>query len=403
MAAHGHGHDDGAVDAQTLPEERGKHLLTIGGALAAVGILLAIAGMVTDRNRFAPAYLVGFAFTYTIGLGGLFWVILHHLTKAQWSVAARRQLEWISTVLPVCLVLFVPILLMGHTLYHHWMEPAPEHAAVIAKKKGWLNPTFFWVRAGVYLVIWSALAWFFFSHSRKQDASGDKRLTLRMQTVSAPAILLFALSLTFAAFDWLMSLAPTWYSTIFGVYIFAGSVTSGLSVLALLTIALQKWGYFKKVSTIEHRHDIGKLLFAFIVFYAYITYSQFMLIWYANLPEETFFFAMRWVGGWKALSVLLILGHFVFPFLLLLSRNAKRNMKLLAFAAVWMLFMHWVDMYWLVMPNFHADVSFSWLDLAGFLGPVGVLALVLAWQASRSPLYPLKDPRLAETMRNVNL
>jgi hypothetical protein len=211
------------------------------------------------------------------------------------------------------------------------------------------------------------------------------------------------LTLTFAGFDWLMSLQPHWYSTIFGIYVFAGGFASALAALALLTLALQKAGVVKSVSTVEHRHDIGKLLFAFTVFYAYISFSQYFLIWYANIPEETIFYAQRWVGGWKAASLVLVFGHFVIPFALLLSRAGKRSPLVLGLAAGVILFSHWADMYWLVMPVLDAATPrLSWVDLAGLLGPVSALLLWVAERAAREPLYPVGDPRLREAVRLEN-
>src|SRR5262249_17551674 len=166
-------------------------------------------------------------------------------------------------------------------------------------------------------------------------------------------MLIFALTISFAGFDWLMSLQPHWYSTIFGVYTFAGAFVSSLAVLGLMTIALQRSGLYKRVSTVEHRHDIGKLEFAFIVFWSYIAFSQFMLIFYANLPEETIFFRSRWVGSWVSLSWLLVVGHFVFPFSFLLSRHVKRHPLGFTVASAWIVFIHYIDMYWLVLPVYH--------------------------------------------------
>jgi hypothetical protein len=219
-------------------------------------------------------------------------------------------------------------------------------------------------------------------------------------------VLGFGLSTTFAAFDWVMSLDPHWYSTIFGVYFFAGCALSSLATLSLITIQLQSRGLLSRVSTVEHQHDIGKLLFGFVVFWAYIAFSQFLLIWYANIPEETVWYKHRFEGSWGSVSWLLLFGHFVIPFLWLLSRTAKRIRVVLGAGAAWLLFMHYVDLYWLVMPTMeelHHGAHPSWIDLAGLLGPVGVGLAVVAARASGSTLYPVKDPRLAEALRVENL
>ncbi|AKT43933.1 hypothetical protein [Chondromyces crocatus] len=392
------------VDAIKLSEEGAKKVMNAAIGLAVVGVVLGAAGYFTDAHRFAFSYLTGFLWLTTIALGGLFFVIIQHLTKAGWSVAPRRHMEWISGALPACAALFLPIVLFAHDIWHHWMGPEAAHDEILQKKAGYLNPSFFYIRAAIYFAIWIGLALWFAARSAEQDETGNQKLTVKMQNMAPPAVLLFGLSITFAGFDWLMSLDPHWYSTIFGVYVFAGAAVSSLSVLALVNIKLQQEGLLQKVSNVEHRHDIGKLLFGFIVFWAYIGFSQFILIWYANIPEETLFYKHRWEGSWKVVSMTLLIGHFVLPFLVLLSRHAKRHFTVLAGASVWMLVMHYVDLYWLVMPTLdHHGAHFSWIDLAGLLAPVGVGALLIALRATRGHLYPLKDPRLAEAAAVENL
>jgi hypothetical protein len=368
-----------------------------------VGVGAAAAGYAMDAKRFAFSYLVGFLFVATIALGGLFFVQLQHLTAAGWSVAARRQMEWLAGLMPVVAGLFVPVLVFAHTLYHHWMGPEAAKDEILQKKAGYLNEPFFYGRAVFYIAVWVAFALYFTRTSKKQDETGDVTLSKKMQAVSAPATILFALTVTFAAFDWVMSLDPHWYSTIYGVYVFAGCATSSLSVLALMTIQLQGKGYFVKISTVEHRHDIGKLLFGFIVFFAYIGFSQFLLIWYADLPEETTFYHARWDdNGWAAVSLSIFIGHFVIPFLLLLSRHVKRSAVGLMLGAVIMIVMHYIDLYWLVMPTLDHHLHFSVVDVCGLLGPLGICAYFVARQAAQGPLYPIRDPRLSETVKVDN-
>lgn len=395
---------EAAGDAKQLPKGVGDSLTKMGMGLAVVGVAAAAAGYAMDAKRFAFSYLVGFLFVATIALGGLCFVQIQHLTRAGWSVVARRQAEWLAGLLPAVAVMFIPVLVFSHTLYHHWMGPEAAHDPILQKKAAYLNPNFFYARAALYLVIWVALALFFTRTSRAQDQSGDKKLSDKMQAISAPATILFALSVTFAGFDWVMSLNPHWYSTIFGVYIFAGCMTSSLAALALMTVRLQEGGYFVKLSTIEHRHDIGKLLFGFIVFFAYIGFSQYLLIWYADLPEETVFYHERWdADSWKPVSLSILFGHFIIPFVLLLSRHVKRHPVGLSVGAVIMLVMHYVDLYWLVMPTYdHHHATFGVVDICGLLGPLGIAAFLLARQAAAGPLYPLRDPWLAETVKVDN-
>ncbi len=401
--ASGHGPAAG-VDTPRLAPATGKKWLGIAAAVAGVGLALSAAGFAADRPRFAHAWLVGFVFTVTVGIGALFFVLIQHLTRAAWSVAVRRQAEWVAFSLLAAAPLFAPLYALAPQIWTGWLGPEAAHDELVHKKAAYLNLHAFTIRAVVYFAIWGVLAYWFSKRSTAQDADGKREHTLAMQARSAPAIPFVALSMTFASFDWLMSLDPHWYSTIFGVYIFSGATTSSFAVLALFTVGLQTSGYFRKVSTVEHRHDVGKLLFGFTVFWAYIAFSQFFLIWYANIPEETVFFRERMGEGWMPVSAALLFGHFIIPFTLLLSRHVKRNAVGLSVGAVLMLVMHWVDVYWLVMPNLdrHAP-HFSWIDLGGLLGPLGVAAVVVAWKASRENLFPVRDPRLPETYKVENL
>ncbi len=392
-----------AEDTKVLDRAVAKRLVSRSMVLAIAGVALSALAAVVDTKRFAFSYLTGFTWVVTIGLGALFFVIIQHLTRARWSAAARRHMEWMSGVLPACAVLFLPVAVLAHDIYHHWMGPQAANDHLLQQKAPYLNPTFFYIRAGVFLAAWAALSLWFIKTSRAQDESADFRPTAKMRAGSAPAVIVFALTISFASFDWLMSIDPHWYSTIFGVYVFAGAATSSLSALALITIALHKAGLLRKVSNVERQHDIGKLLFGFTIFWAYIAFSQFLLIWYANIPEETIFYRHRWEGSWKVVSLALLFGHFVVPFLVLLSRHAKRSPLVLGAASVLLLVMHYVDLYWLVMPNVdHHGAHLSWIDLAGLLGPLGVGAWVLSLQAAKSPLYPLNDPHLAEAARIDN-
>lgn len=392
----------GLDDATKLSPESAQKLVRNGTIAAGLGIAATAAAYAMDHERFGFSYLTAFAFVTTIGLGGMFFVLIHHLTRAGWSVAARRHMEWVASILPWCALLFIPVAALSGHIYHHWM--AEDADPLVLAKRGYLNTTFFFVRAAIFFGVWTLLSLWFGARSRELDAKPkDARLVGKMQALSAPSMFAFAFSLTFAAFDWLMSLDPHWYSTIFGVYVFAGSVTSSLSLLALITMALQKKGLLKKVSTVEHRHDIGKLMFAFVVFWAYIAFSQYFLIWYANIPEETVFFKHRWEDGWKGISLLLLFAHFVVPFILLLSRHTKRSFAGLTVAAVLLLVAHYVDMYWLVMPSLgEHGATPNLVDILALLGPVGIAAMVIARAAAKGVLFPTGDPRLGETLKLEN-
>ena len=372
-------------------------------AIAALGALAAAAAYAVDARRFAFAYLVGFSFVATLGVGGLIFILIQHLTRAGWSSAARRQMEWLASALPIGALLFVPLALLSARIYE-WMSPAALADPLLAKKHAYLNAPAFFGRAAFFFLVWSLLALLFWRTSRRQDSSDEPEIaTVKMQRWSAPAVLVTGITLTFAGFDWLMSLDPRWYSTIFGVYVIAGSIVGSLALLALGTLTLERRGLYGAVSTVEHRHDIGKLLFGFTVFWAYIAFCQYFLIWYANIPEETIFFRRRWIGSWKTVSATLALGHFALPFLLLLSRAGKRSPTVLGATATLLLFMHYVDLYWLVMPTLDRGAAHpSWIDAAGLLLPVGVLLGWLSRRAARDPIYPLRDPRLPEAIRLEN-
>ena len=315
-------------------------------------------------------------------------------------------MEWLGAFLPIGAILFLPVALSAPTLYHEWW-PSHEagHAveAAVEAKRAFLNPGTFYGLSALFFAIWSGAGWFYYSTSRKLDESGDPALTSTMQKFSPPLIFLIGYSLAFSGILWVMSMTPAWFSTMWGVYIFAGSMTSSLAVLSLMMVIFRAKGLFKRVCTVEHQHDIGKLLFAFTMFFAYIGFCQFFLIWYANIPEETTFYHHRFIEGWKGMSWMLPLCHFALPFSWLMPRTIKRSMLGLGIGAVILLIMHWLDMYWMVMPNLDEEAPhFSWIDLGGLLAPAGLLATWLAFRASKDPIYPIKDPRVPEAMRVDN-
>lgn len=355
-------------------------------------LLSSLAWFAAADSRLMASYLVGFLFFVTVGLGALFFVLVQHLTRAGWSVTIRRRAEHLSAVLVAAPVLFVPIACRLELLYP-WIDPAVAgHRAVV------LNPAAFQLRAAIYLLLWAVIAWRFRRGSLTQDTNGDPAETRRLQSLSAPALLLFALSLTLAAFDWIMSLSPHWYSTMFGVYFFSGAVVGGFAAIALQATRLRSAEASKKWLTEHHLHQHGKLLFAFVTFWAYVGFSQFLLIWYANLPEETVWFAERLAGPWCGLTVALVLGHFIVPFALLLSQRGKRHDRRLAAVACWLLAVHYFDLFWLVVPAVAPRELFAWGDLAAAVGFSALLVGVLRLAARGGAVIPERDPRLAECL-----
>lgn len=391
----------------------GPWLLKSAIAVGALGLVLSalMAFMVEEGIRRAyHAYLVNYCYFLTLSLGGLFFVMIQHLSRAGWSVVVRRVSEAVATNVVFLLILFVPILLGAKHLFP-WLQPdLVAHDHLIQLKQAYLNLPFFLARCALYFAIWGGLAYTLFKKSLDQDQSGDPKISLSMEKISAPGVILFALTVTFAAFDLLMSRDPHWFSTIYGVYFFGGSYLGFVSFLALTLIVLRATGRLRSSVTIEHFHDLGKLMLGFTVFWAYIGFSQFMLIWYANLPEETMWYQRRMTGQWGTFSLVLLFGHFIIPFLLLLSRVPKRNPKVLWVYAVWILFFHWLDLYWLAMPEYGWKpemeptglVPFSLLDLTTFIGLGGIYVGGLAFWLRDHSLVPEKDPRLAESVSFEN-
>jgi hypothetical protein len=408
--AMGAGENAGFSDNIRLTGE-GENLFVRAGV---VGLLALVVSLLLGLTRgdgarqFLHSYLVAFMWMLSIGLGALWWVTLQHLVNAKWSIAVRRVGELLAGNMALLAVLSLPIvvpMLLGNSNLYLWVDQQRMHADhLLHHKASYLNLGFFTVRWLGYFIFWTLLARHFIARSVPQDQTGGTEQVAHLRKVSGPAMIALAATLTFAAIDFLMTLDPTWFSTIFGVYFFAGCVVSAHSFFALTLMWLQSKGRLVKSVTVEHYHDIGKMMFAFIVFWSYIGFSQFMLIWYANIPEETHWYKMRFAGDWSLVSWALVFGHFLIPFFGLLSRQIKRNKKTLAFWAVWILMIHWVDMYWLVMPNLSAGaLPLDLLDLTCLVGVAGVFIAGIAFQARRVNLLPIKDPRLEKSLAFENI
>jgi hypothetical protein len=390
------------LDRQTIPPGSGwSRLPVIGGVIGAVGLVASLVMMQSDPAQFYWSWLVGFMYFLSISLGGLFFVLINYATKAGWGIVVRRLAENVMSVLPLFAILAIPVILGIEHLFH-WSDPeVVAHDHLLQGKAAFLNTGFFTARAIFYLACWTGLSWFFGSRSRRQDKTGDPKLTHGMIFFAGPSIAIFALTLTFASFDWIMSLDAHWYSTIFGVYYFSGALVGIFALTILLATGLNRAGHLSGVVNQEHLHDLGKLLFAFTVFWAYIGFSQFFLIWYGNIPEETVWYMHRAHHGWDKITLFLALGHFAAPFLFLMPRTIKRS-GLLAVGCVWMLIMHWVDMYWLIMPNHHPHLHFSPLDFTTSLAIGGFFMAAIGWFMNRHALVPINDPRLVESLTFEN-
>jgi hypothetical protein len=359
-------------------------------------------------KQFAYSWLFGFLFFFTIVAGSLFWIIIHHATDAAWSVVVRRQMENVASLMPYLALFFIPIVLFRTTIWE-WLSVDPAHDPVFASKTWYFYPVIlgvkiplFWIRTVFYFAFFTFFARTFRGLSAAQDATGDIQHSLKMRTKSYRALPFFALSITFAGIDWIMALNYKWYSTMWGVYIFAGSALSSMAVLILLVTALRKMGYLKVV-TLEHYHIMGKFLLVFSIFWAYIGFSQYMLIWYANIPEETEYFLLRNTESWNTLNIFLVVGHFFIPFLMLLFRFVKKIPNVLSFIAIWVLCMHFLDLYIIVLPNIHhTGFAPHILDLICPITIGSFLVVAFLFEIGKRGLFPARDPRLVESLKLTN-
>ncbi|MFZ1279842.1 MAG: quinol:cytochrome C oxidoreductase [Ignavibacteriaceae bacterium] len=385
------------TDFHYQKKELPASLSRLGIIIFVVGTILSLLAFFVDQERAIFNYLVTYMMIVSIGLGSLFLIGLEYIAGADWSTPIRRIPEFFAMLLPVLFVLVIPILVFNHDLFHWAHKEAVADDKILQGKAPYLNVTFFIVRTFVFIGLWSLFYFVMTRNSRKQDGTKDQTLTKKNIRLGAIFIPVFALSITFTAVDLMMSLEPHWFSTIYGVYYFAGTVVASLAAITIAVILLKEKGYFGSWMTNDHLFSLGALLFAFINFWAYIAFSQFMLIWYADLPEETFWYLTRWNGGWVFISLLLIVTHFLVPYFALLTQPSKMNPKVLKFIAVWLLFAHLLDMFWLIMPNMGSMKNgyvFSWIDLVFPIAGTGLVILVFAFAAKKANLIPIDDPKL---------
>jgi hypothetical protein len=469
----------------------GKSAMILFAGLGVTGLAAAVfLGMSVgdDMRRFYFSYLVAFAFFLALSLGGLFFVLIQHLTKSGWSVTVRRVAESFASAMPIMLLLSIPILvsvlLGGGKLYRWaWWEHADHgHAAhttasvdahagkgveatrvdpatgvrgivtdaVLSRpgnvlrqsmlyppppnihpsangppkpdymaeaKRPMLNPLWFSIRIALFIVIWSAIALRFHAVSRRQDSTGDGSLSDMMQKHSALCMIVFALTVTLAVFDLIMSLDHHWYSTIFGVYFFSGAMLTFFSMMVLTLVQLQSRGYLTESVTKEHYHDLGKFMFGFTFFFGYIAFSQFMLLWYASIPEIMGWLARRGATTavadqalywhWSIVAMMVLFGKILIPFAGLMSRHVKRNKYTLAFWAVWVLAFQYVDLFWLVMPEYNGTLPLGVADIglyvATFVGVGGIFMAMFVWRLGSASLRPTRDPLLHESLAFTNI
>jgi hypothetical protein len=378
-------------------------LKTIYAVFMLIGALTIAAGLIQrdGQERIWHSFLTSFMYFADLALGGLFFAAIQHVAKVGWSVTVRRLVEALTAYLPYAAVSAVGLFFGAKSLYE-WTHPeAVAHDFILQGKAGYLNLPAFAIRMAIFFAGWLWFKRALVGNSIKQDETGDARLTLKNVGLSIAFLLFFALSYSLFTVDALMSLSPHWYSTIWGVYNFSGLFQSSLAMIILLTVFVMNKGLVRGLVNENHLHDLGKFLKAFTVFYAYIGFSQFLLIWYANLPEETIFYLNRASGPWMAVTWSLLIFKFAVPFLMLLPKAAKRSPSYLCLVSVLILVMQYVDIHWMVYPNLdNSQYLFGWQEVGIFLGFLGVfLASVMGFLAKNN-LVPIRDPRLEESIHH---
>jgi hypothetical protein len=368
------------------------------------GLAVTAIGFFVDRPHFFQGWLVAWVAWVSVALGCLGLSMLHHLSRGAWGLMIRRPLEAGARTLPLLAILFLPILAGMPSLYEWANADVVRHDEVLMQKSAYLNTGAFIGRTVVYLAIWILFTVMLSRLSKRQDETADPALFRHMQAWSAIGFLVLALTATFAAIDWLMSLDPHWFSSLYGLWFFAGLGLSGLTFAVVIANWLRQSEPMSAVLRPRHFHDYGKLFFAFTMLWAYLSFSQFLLIWSGNLPEEIPFYIRRAHGGWAVVSALVLFGHFILPFLILLSADVKQRAATLVKIAVWMLFMRWLDIYWNVAPTLQAVHKNGnawtgiWIDLAALVGIGGVFVWYYVRQLVSRPLLPIHDPFLAEVL-----
>jgi len=363
-----------------------------------VGLGVVSVAWFVDPKRLWSAFLMNHFFFLSLAVGGLFFAVIQWVTSAMWSAPVRRLAEAFTSFLPWGLVT-TALLALGLKVLYPWTDSEKVQASIILSgKTSYLNMPFFMIRLLVAVSIW----WFFskklIGNSLKQDESKDAGLTAQNRKWGPLFLILFAITFTLTSFDLLMSLDPYWFSTMFGVYCFSGLFYSTLALIAIMAIGLKRKGLLEGILNENHLHDLGKFMLAFTVFWAYIGFSQFMLIWYANMPEETGYFIHRLTPQWKGVSAFLLFGKFFVPFLTLLPRGNKRSEKVLWNVAWFMLVAQWIDVLWMVQPEFYEGPRVSWVELGTLLGFTGLFGLSVTQFLSRHTVVAIGDPKLPESV-----
>jgi hypothetical protein len=370
---------------------------------AAIGVAGALTGAFVDWAQFLRSYLFAYIYWTGLALGCLGILLMHHVVGGKWGMVIRRFCEAGARTLPFMAVLLVPVLIGIGTLYI-WSRPEAAHDENIRSKAAYLNIPFFVVRTIFYFAVWSLYAWRLSGLSAAQDRTGDRSLIARMRAISAPGLVVFVLTTTFAFVDWIMSLEPHWFSTIYGAMFLVGEVLESFAFVIALLIVLSEWPPLREIVTPQHLHDLGNMMFAFTILWAYLSFSQFLIIWAGNLPEEIPWYLKRLGGGWGFVAMTLVIFHFAVPFLLLLQRDVKRYPRQLIGVCALMLVVRILDVYWVVEPAFYnRQLHVSWMDFVTPVAVGGIWMFLFLGQLKSQPLVPLRDSRLVgaphETVR----
>jgi len=360
-----------------------------------VALVISVAVGIANPTQFFRSYLIGFLFWLGIALGSLALLMLQYLTGGDWAIMIRRPLESATRTLPFMLVLFTP-LAFGMRRVYVWAVPGailPPHKAIF------LSVPFFLARAAIYFAVWMILQWLLNRWSHQQDESGDVKYKLKLTYLAGPGLVLYGLTISFAAVDWIMSLDPSWYSSIFGILIIGGQLVSAMALMIVTLVMVGREEPMESIYQSRHYHDLGKLLFAFVMLWAYFSVSQLIIIWSGNLPEEISWYMSRIVGEWRWVGLFLVIAHFALPFGLLLSRDLKRRPGRLVWIAGLLLLARLVDIYWLTAPEFWpGGIHVHWLDVLLPIGIGGIWISFYVRQLRQWPLLPVRDRRLAEAM-----
>jgi hypothetical protein len=372
-------------------------------AVGVIGLLLTFVGVAVSPHQALTSYLLAFAFFGGLSLSALVLVMSFHAAHAKWTVVLRRPMELIPSAAPLFLLLFIPIA-VGLGYVFSWVHPDPNldpHMRdLLAHKRPWLNPLFFLLRSAFYFLVWGAVAHLLLRWSTRQDTEQDERLTMWQRKLAAGGLPLVGFVIALAGTDWLMSLQPDFFSTIWGLYFFSGTFLASIAALILAIYWLAEYGPLKGLISHVHYHNLGKLMLAFLCFWAYMAFEQYLLIYIADLPGEIPWMQLRTVGAWKPVGWFLVIGHFVVPFFLLLSQQLKLRPKLLAAVAGWVLFVHWVDLYWVVMPELHPlSIVPVWTDLTALAGVGGITIAFFIFRLRGVRAVPVGDPYLEESVR----